>query len=454
MKILLGFSTPTRGDVEIYGKKNSIEFKSRIGYLPEKVMIHPFLTAFEFLYVCAKLYYLPKKNLKERCKAVLERVGLGDKLSVKVGTFSKGMTQRLGLAQAIIHEPDLLFLDEPGSGLDPLGMIELRNIILEEHKSRNATIFINSHRLLEAEKLCSRIAILHKVVLTNYEKAYAKRLKKLGISEKDLNAVEELPELKVTLPENLITTTGGFSFKVSCTEKKLKLENLHVLVNGVPLYSRYGKPIPGKEFSGDVQLTLPSGNNYIQVHCTNSKALIYEIISGYGFNEKQVEEVIKLAESDSGKYIQSPGENYRIIKHRNWFIISPVITAAAENIVIEESDRQVVFSLGELRIRPGSNLTPPTSKETVLLDAKEIQFPLLLRKRKAGDYFYPLGMKKKKKLNRFLIDEKLSTTEKENVWVLESAQRIIWVVGYRIDERFKITPTTKRALQLVLAPAK
>ncbi len=162
MKILLGFSTPTRGRVEIYGKQNSIEFKTRIGYLPEKVMIHPFLTAFEFLYLCAKLYYLPKKNLKEKCRTVLERVGLGDKLSVKVGTFSKGMTQRLGLAQAIIHEPDLLFLDEPGSGLDPLGMIELRNIILEEHKSRNATIFINSHRLLEAEKLCSRIAILHK----------------------------------------------------------------------------------------------------------------------------------------------------------------------------------------------------------------------------------------------------------------------------------------------------
>ncbi|MBK6833192.1 MAG: caspase family protein [Bacteroidetes bacterium] len=121
------------------------------------------------------------------------------------------------------------------------------------------------------DKAIAKLPYINKVVLTNYEKAYAKRLKKLGISEKDLNAVEELPELKVTLPENLITTTGGFSFKVSCTEKKLKLENLHVLVNGVPLYSRYGKPIPGKEFSGDVQLTLPSGNNYIQVHCTNSK---------------------------------------------------------------------------------------------------------------------------------------------------------------------------------------
>lgn len=162
IKILLGFSSPTSGKVEVYGKKNSVEFKTKIGYLPEKVMIHPFLTAFEFLYLCGKLCFIDKNILKKKCASILERVGLGDKLNAKVGTFSKGMTQRLGLAQAIIHEPDLLFLDEPGSGLDPLGMIELRNIILEEHKSRNATIFINSHRLMEAEKLCSRIAILHK----------------------------------------------------------------------------------------------------------------------------------------------------------------------------------------------------------------------------------------------------------------------------------------------------
>lgn len=162
VKILLGFSSPTQGNVEVYGKKNSVEFKAKIGYLPEKVMIHPFLTAFEFLYLCGKLCFVDKAILKNKCLTLLERVGLGDKAEAKVGTFSKGMTQRLGLAQAILHEPDLLFLDEPGSGLDPLGMIELRNIILEEHKSRNATIFINSHRLMEAEKLCSRIAILHK----------------------------------------------------------------------------------------------------------------------------------------------------------------------------------------------------------------------------------------------------------------------------------------------------
>ncbi len=183
----------------------------------------------------------------------------------------------------------------------------------------------------------------------------------------------------------------------------------------------------------------------------NNRALIYEIISPYGFHERQVNEVIKLSESESGKYIQSPENNYRIIRHRHWFIISPVTGEATENIVIESENKEIQFALGKLQIHTTLNFKPETSNDIASLDARQITFPLLLRKWKQGDYFYPLGMKKKKKLSRFLIDLKLSKTEKEKVWVIESNQRIIWVVGYRIDERFKVTDKTKQVLQFFLS---
>ena len=182
----------------------------------------------------------------------------------------------------------------------------------------------------------------------------------------------------------------------------------------------------------------------------NNTALIYEIIAEYGFNEKQVDELVKLAGSDSGKFIQSPDSTYRIIKHRHWFIISPTQTVEADNIIIEEKDKVIDFALGKLLIEKSSNIKQESSDSTISLDAKEIEFPLLLRKWKTGDYFYPLGMQKKKKINRFLIDQKLSLSAKENVWVIESNQRIVWVVNYRIDDRFKLTASTTDVIRLTL----
>lgn len=182
----------------------------------------------------------------------------------------------------------------------------------------------------------------------------------------------------------------------------------------------------------------------------DNRALIYELIAPYGFGEKQIDEVLKLAASDSGRYMTAPDNTYRLIKHRHWFIITPVTDSAAENIIIEEGQKEIIFSAGRLHIESTTNLKPPSANNIASLDSKEISFPLLLRKWKVSDYFYPLGMKKKKKINRFLIDQKLSLAAKENVWVIESAKRIIWVVGYRIDDRFKVTDATRNVLQLKL----
>jgi tRNA(Ile)-lysidine synthase len=180
----------------------------------------------------------------------------------------------------------------------------------------------------------------------------------------------------------------------------------------------------------------------------DNRALIFEIISEFGFSEKQIDEVIKLAESDSGKYIDSPVLQYRIIKHRHWFIISPVNSAASGIIVIEKSDKSILYEEGSLKIDHLNKLPTAFKNEVGFFDAKEIEFPLLLRKWKTGDYFYPLGMKKKKKLSRFFIDQKLSKTEKQKLWILESGKKIIWVVGMRIDERFKVTEKTRSVLQI------
>ncbi len=178
-------------------------------------------------------------------------------------------------------------------------------------------------------------------------------------------------------------------------------------------------------------------------------SVVYEIIKDVGFSAAQTAETIVLLDSDTGKYLQSA--THRIIKNRSWLIISPVKTSEADNILVE-GPGLVELAIGnlELVLHPGVAKQIPDSVNTALLDAGDIAFPLLLRKWKTGDYFYPLGMRKKKKLSRFFIDQKLSKTAKENIWVLEANKKIIWVIGHRIDDRYKITPQTKNTLQLTL----
>jgi len=180
--------------------------------------------------------------------------------------------------------------------------------------------------------------------------------------------------------------------------------------------------------------------------------LIYEIIQDLGFSSQQVGAVVELLDSGSGKYVLSA--THRILKDRNWLIISPLTAAAADHVLVEASEGRVLYEGGELRFRmlaSDDKIVPTDSSAEAWLDAAAIQFPLLLRKWRPGDYFYPLGMRKKKKLARFFIDSKLSLARKEKVWVLEMDKKIIWVVGMRIDDRFRLTAGTRKVLKIEIS---
>ncbi len=136
-----------------------------------------------------------------------------------------------------------------------------------------------------------------------------------------------------------------------------------------------------------------------------------------------------MLDAESGKYVQS--SSHRIIRNRDWLIIAPDNNEDSKTIVINKKDKKLSFEkyLLEFKELPVNNYQLSLSPEIAQLDAAGITFPLLLRKRRQSDYFYPLGMQKKKKLNRFLSDQKLSMTEKEQVWLLEMNKKIIGLVG-------------------------
>ncbi|MFZ1528763.1 MAG: tRNA lysidine(34) synthetase TilS [Ferruginibacter sp.] len=182
------------------------------------------------------------------------------------------------------------------------------------------------------------------------------------------------------------------------------------------------------------------------------ETVLYEIVKEHGFSAAQVPEIVKLLHAESGKYIAN--DRCRILRNRNWLILSEPHHPSSK-ILIDAADKQVWFGMHTMLMEKKDGPVKIISDEYLAqLDAGKIKFPLLLRRWKQGDYFYPLGMKKKKKLSRFFIDKKLSLTQKENTWVLETNKKIIWVLGMRIDERFKISPSTTKVLQLKIEAVK
>jgi ABC-2 type transport system ATP-binding protein len=161
VKILTGLVMPTKGTVRVLGRPVSdLEARRRTGYLPELPSFHRWLRADEFLAFHGRLYGLRGGVLEKRIKEVLELVGLSGREKQKLGTFSKGMLQRIGLAQALLNKPDLVILDELVSGLDPVGQRDMREL-MRELKDEGTSIFLNSHQLADVEAICDRVAIIN-----------------------------------------------------------------------------------------------------------------------------------------------------------------------------------------------------------------------------------------------------------------------------------------------------
>ena len=160
LHILLGFLKPDAGTAEIFGEDTqSISSRNRLGYLSEHPECYRFLTAYEYLTMTARLFGLKRSERKDRIEHLLESVELQHHAKKAIGTFSRGMLQRIGIAQALINNPDLLILDEPTNGLDPVGRMKIRSLI-ESLKEQGKTIFFSSHELSEIETVCDEIIMI------------------------------------------------------------------------------------------------------------------------------------------------------------------------------------------------------------------------------------------------------------------------------------------------------
>jgi ABC-2 type transport system ATP-binding protein len=157
--LILGLLFPDRGEVRVFGRREIERIIPRVGYLPERPRYHTQLTAREYLMTLGRLSDMEANKLHDRVDHVVELVGIQDAADRRIGTYSKGMLQRLGLAQALLHEPELLIADEPASGLDPEGQSDMA-ALLQQVRSAGHTLFLCTHQLTEVARLCDRVGVL------------------------------------------------------------------------------------------------------------------------------------------------------------------------------------------------------------------------------------------------------------------------------------------------------
>jgi ABC-2 type transport system ATP-binding protein len=214
IKLLVGLIFPTSGDAHILGKPISdIEMHREIGYLPEQPYFYDYLTAAELLDYFARFHNLTAADRRERIERMLKKVGLETAGKIQLRKYSKGMLQRVGLAQAILHDPQVVILDEPMSGLDPIGRREVRDIILEL-KREGRTVMFSTHVLSDAEMLCDRVGVI------------------VGGKLRGVGAPGEIVAMKVYGMEILFEHTGSGASAVALLNKATRVGNRYRLQVG------------------------------------------------------------------------------------------------------------------------------------------------------------------------------------------------------------------------------
>ena len=167
IKSILRLIFPSEGEIRIFGRSaDDREATKRVGYMPENPYVYQYLKPGEFLDLCGRLVGMPKSERRPRSEEMIDKVGLRHAADRPIGKFSKGMMQRIGLAQALLHDPELLVLDEPMSGLDPIGRKEVRDLLLEQ-RERGKTLLFTSHILADVELLCDRVVIMQQGEITS-----------------------------------------------------------------------------------------------------------------------------------------------------------------------------------------------------------------------------------------------------------------------------------------------
>lgn len=226
IKMILGLLHPTRGRVSIFGRPpEDVRIKSRIGYLPEESYLYRFLNARETLDYYGTLFRLPRRDRRRRTDELLEMVGLRSAARRPVGEYSKGMARRIGLAQALVNDPDLLILDEPTSGLDPIGTRLVKDIILRLSRNYHKTILLSSHLLADVEEVCDRVTIL-----------YGGRVREAGslddvLSQRDRHEllVDRLSDETLQAVAQLIRQREGKEVEVSIPRDRLEALFLRIV---------------------------------------------------------------------------------------------------------------------------------------------------------------------------------------------------------------------------------